>query len=414
MTATKATDAPGVAPVSAPGETPGEAPGEALAGLRAAVDALTSLDPVALSARDEVAALLTELARLEAVACAQAEAFRRRRDWAADGARTAAAWVVAACRSRPAVAHRRVRIGRWLGEMPLTAAAFAAGQLGIDHADALVAVRTRTRATAEAYARDEALLVGWATTLRFDEFRNRLDHWALWADHDGAEDHAARQREQRRLHLSSSLDNVWFLDAVLDPIGGEIVDQALRTIERELFLADWAAARAQLGADPSAEQLAECTPTPAQRRADALVELARRALTAPADGRPPRPLFTVLVGEESFRRVCELASGRVVTPGSLAWWLDDAVLERIVYDGPDRVVAVGRHRSFRGALRRAVQVTGRRYAHPFCDTRAEHCEVDHVDPWATGGPTTQANGRLLCGYHNRQRPHSRRPPPDTS
>ena len=34
---------------------------------------------------------------------------------------------------------------------------------------------------------------------------------------------------------------------------------------------------------------------------------------------------------------------------------------------------------------------------------AETCEADHVEPYAEGGPTTQENGRLLCGFHNRLR-----------
>ncbi|MHB1547555.1 MAG: HNH endonuclease signature motif containing protein, partial [Acidimicrobiales bacterium] len=47
--------------------------------------------------------------------------------------------------------------------------------------------------------------------------------------------------------------------------------------------------------------------------------------------------------------------------------------------------------------------------HPTCEVSAERCQVDHIVPWAAGGPTTQENGRLLCGYHNRLR--NQRPPP---
>jgi len=45
--------------------------------------------------------------------------------------------------------------------------------------------------------------------------------------------------------------------------------------------------------------------------------MARRSGTAPADGRRPEPLFTVLVGYEAFTRICELANRTVVSPGSL-------------------------------------------------------------------------------------------------
>jgi hypothetical protein len=74
----------------------------------------------------------------------------------------------------------------------------------------------------------------------------------------------------------------------------------------------WAAARAEHGDAVTACHLAR---TPAQRRHDALVELAERAVTAPADGKRPQPLISAFVGYETFKgRICELARGSVVTP----------------------------------------------------------------------------------------------------
>ncbi len=102
--------------------------------------------------------------------------------------------------------------------------------------------------------------------------------------------------------------------------------------------------------------------------------------------------------------ICELADGAVVTPGSLVPWLDQAWVERVVFDGPSRVIDVGvRQRLFSGATRRAVQVRDRECFHDLCDTPAADCDVDHIQPWAAGGPTIQANGRPACGFHNRAR-----------
>jgi hypothetical protein len=160
-----------------------------------------------------------------------------------------------------------------------------------------------------------------------------------------------------------------------------------------------------LGRDPLPHELAR---TATQRRADALVEMATRARTAPVGGRRPEPLFTIIAGWDAFRDLCELANGTVIAPGRLVPWLDQAWLERVVFDTPSRVVDVGvQRRLFDGATRRAIQVRDRSCAHPLCDQPAERCQVDHIKPWAQGGPTTQANGRLLCGYHNRLR--NRRP-----
>ncbi|MGI8982995.1 MAG: hypothetical protein ACR2HM_00420, partial [Acidimicrobiales bacterium] len=145
------------------------------------------------------------------------------------------------------------------------------------------------------------------------------------------------------------------------------------------FEADWAEARQRVGERVCVGDLAR---TPAQRRADALVEMARRSMAMPAGARIPEPLFTVLVGYETFAgRICELACGAVVAPGSLVRWLDSAWVERVVFDGPSRVKDVGvRQRLFTGATRRAVEVRDRECFHPFCDAPAERCQIDHAQP----------------------------------
>ncbi len=141
------------------------------------------------------------------------------------------------------------------------------------------------------------------------------------------------------------------------------------------------------------------------RYAASVVEMARRAGTAEPDGRRPEPLFSVLVGYETFAGpICELANGTVVTPGALADWLDEAWVERVVFDGPSRVIDVGAHRRlFTGATRRAVQIRDRECFHELCDQPAETCHIDHIQPWAAGGATTTNNARPACPHHNRAR-----------
>jgi hypothetical protein len=63
-----------------------------------------------------------------------------------------------------------------------------------------------------------------------------------------------------------------------------------------------------------------------------------------------------------------------------------------------------------GALRRLIEVRDRHCYHRHCDEPAHRCQIDHIEPWTNGGITSQDNGRLACGYHNRLR-HRRRPPP---
>lgn len=256
--------------------------------------------------------------------------------------------------------------------------------------------------------RDETLLVGQAKKLRYGQFARCLSYWGQRADPDGTDGSAEARYAAQRLHLSATFGGSWALNGLFDPINGAIVAKALGAIERELFEADWAEAKARVGEGVVAGDLAR---TPAQRRADALVEMARRSMAAPAGSRLPEPLFSVLVGYETFAgRICELASGAVVAPADLVRWLGEAWVERVVFDGAERIRDVGvRRRIFAGGSRRAVQLRDRECFHPYCEEPAEGCEIDHVQPWAAGGATTEANGRVACGFHNRQR--HRAPPP---
>ena len=183
------------------------------------------------------------------------------------------------------------------------------------------------------------------------------------------------------------MDGEVVINGVLDPVGGAIVTSELDRLERELYLAD---------------QRDGITRTGSQRRAAALVEMATRSATAPAHGKPPRPLFTVVIGDDSFTRMCELANGQVITPGTLIPWLGTADLETILFEGPSTIISVSKRRRFTGALRRAIQVRDRHCQHPSgCDEPVDHCDVDHVIPRAANGPTSQFSGRLECRPHNR-------------
>jgi hypothetical protein len=122
----------------------------------------------------------------------------------------------------------------------------------------------------------------------------------------------------------------------------------------------------------------------------------------PDGSQTPKPLITVLVGEDSFKRMCELGSGAVVPPGSVLALLEDADIETIVFNGPRRVMEVTRQRSFRGAVRRAIEVRDRHCQHPSgCDEPARRCQGDHVDPYSRSKTTSERNGQLLCPTHNR-------------
>jgi len=375
----------------------------AVAEFAAAVDKLIGVDPAVFADCEALADLSRQLERVAAATTRAIGAFDASRTWDPVGARSTAAWLATRCLLPSSTAQRRVRLGRAMGQLPVTEAAWMAGDIG--EAQAGLLTRARTPGAAETLAADEEMLVGEAKRLRFGSFAKVLAYWALRADPEGSEARARAQREGRRLHLSKSFDGMWFLDGVFDPIGGDVIAAELKRIENGLFEADWAEAKSRVAGEVGVSDL---TRTTAQRRADAMKEMATRSAMAPAGGRRPEPLFSVLVGYETFAgMICELADGTVVTPGSLAPWLDSAWVERAVFDGPSRVTDVGvARRLFSGATRRAIELRDRQCFHPYCDVPAAACDIDHVQPWSDGGLTTQANGRPACSFHNRARQRS--------
>jgi hypothetical protein len=374
--------------------------------LVSAVQALDEHDPAALTDAeldDAMRTLQRTTAMLEACTARVTGVWDDRRCWQATGARSGPAWLAATCRIPHQDAARQVGLARRVRHLPAAAAAWAAGDISSAHVHRLA--RARNPRTFAALGRDEHTLIDVARSSSYRTFDRTVAYWTDAADPDGADQSAQDRRDRRQVHLSESIGGLWFGNLTLDPISGAIVHGELRRLEADLFTADRAEARTRLGIENPT--LADLARTPAQRRADALVEMARRSATAPADGTPPKPLFTVLVGYETFAgRICQLASTTPVAPGSLLPHLDDALLERVVFDAPGHVTEVSEQRCFTGLLRKAVQVRDQTCYHPACELPAEWCEIDHIRPAAHFGPTSQANGRPACGYHNRLRNRS--------
>ena len=356
-------------------------------------------------------------ARFESFMTEATAAFEAGEQWAAAGAKTAASWISSTCRVSRTGAKRRVRLARTLRHLPLVAEAWREGAIGEDQARAIASARRhRTEAS---MARDEAMLVSQAKELDFEDFSRALAYWTQLADPDGAEASEEEKKASRDVFLTSSFNGMWLGQMHLDPINGAIVAGELNRIEHDLFETDCAEAKERLGRTARIDEL---TRTSGQRRADALVEMATRSRTAPAEGIRPAPLFSVLVGFETLHgRICELENGSVLHPLALEPWMDSAYFERATFSLPDRVDVSATSRFFTGGTRRAIELRDRMCTHPHCYEPAESCQVDHIETYASGGLTTQDNGRLLCGFHNRLRnqreqkgEQRQRPPPSAA
>ena len=375
--------------------------------LTAAIDELSELEPQALGDAETVVELHRLRNRLDALVTRAVAAFDASGAWAPDGAQTCAAWLMTDCRLPEAVARSEVSDGRALRAMPRVEEAFVEGEISRCH---VAALRRARAGCEEAFETEEKRLVDDATCLRYSHFARTLTYWRQRVDREAAEDDYQAAVEQRKLHLSQSFGDMWFLDGTGDPVSGAVVYAELKRLEQRCFEADWASAKERLGRDPLLDELGR---SPAQRRWDALVEMATRSASTAPGSRRPEPLFVVHCDKPTFTgMLCELADGTVVPPGALVPWLVEGWIERIVFDGTGRVIDVGpRRRIFSGATREAIFAAQRECYHPYCERRAEDCQADHITESSKGGLTVQDNGRPACGFHNRLRNRRREPPP---
>lgn len=356
--------------------------------LAEAIDSLLDVDAHDLSDSELHEIVVTVQRQRHRLAAVSAKALRlwdQRMVWADNGARSAAARLANETSSASPSASIELRRARQLRSMPHTEAALAAGDLSPDHIDLIGKANQQWRDAD--FADHEEMLVEQCKTLRFPDARKMIDYWCARADATAAEDRAERQRNASHLNVSPTLDGTVVINGVFDPIGGAIVSDELNRIERELYLTD---------------KRDGVTRTASQRRAAAMVEMAIRSATAPADGRRPKPLFTALVGDETMSQLCELANGTVVTPGSVFQYAGEADLEVVLFDGPSTVVSVSHRRTFTGSVRRAVEVRDRHCQHTSgCDVPYDQCDIDHIVPHSQHGPTSQFNGKVECHPHNR-------------
>ena len=354
---------------------------EALSG---AIDDLLSLDPAELDddeLHDTVIGLLRQSHRLAATRARLISMWDRRGLWARDGSRSAGHRLAREASMSIPAGKREVSRARALRSMPHTSAAVAQGALSAEHVDVLAGANKGRRQVL--FESHEETLVEQAKLLRFGDCCRMVEYWKQCADAAATEDEAARRHEARNATAATTIDDMVDLRALLDPLGGAIVVAELNRLMEQQRRADKRTGTVR---------------TAAQRRADALVEMATRSRTARPGGLRPRPLLTILTGDDTFARVCELADGTVIAPGQIVPLLSEADIERVVFDGPDRVISVSRRRTFTGALRRAIEVRDRHCQHPSgCDEPADRCDVDHIQPYSDGGPTSLDNGDSAAG-----------------
>ena len=188
-----------------------------------------------------------------------------------------ASWLRRRLHMSAAVAHSTARTARALfrGPLPQTAQALLDGDLSPAHAQAMV--EGTHHLPDHVVSAAEPVLLEAARRLDPPQLRRLVGHLVQVADPDGADRARDRRHDQRGLWLSPTFDGLVAVKGLLEPEAGNIVQAALEPLARPQDAGD----------DRKGSQ----------RTADALTELARRALEGgrlpKAGGVRPQLLVTI-------------------------------------------------------------------------------------------------------------------------
>jgi hypothetical protein len=203
------------------------------AGLTAAIDVLAAedLDGVDDAALGEsIVALSCDLDRIQAERGRRLARFARRHGHLAEGAASIVSWARQRCRMSGGAAAAMVTTARHLEELPATARALRDGEIGYQHAS-VIAHAARDLGD-ERVREAEHILVPAARSLDVRQLREVTLRLRSCLDPDGALRDANRQHEQRRLHVSQTIDGMFRLDGWLDPESGAVVATVLNALSR--------------------------------------------------------------------------------------------------------------------------------------------------------------------------------------
>jgi Domain of unknown function (DUF222)/HNH endonuclease len=303
-------------------------------------------------------------------------------------------------RMRPGDAHADVRLSRALTRSPALRDALAAGKVSAEQARSIHRVLRGLPKSTPPTVVAEVTGTLLAEAARFDPTdlarlgRRILAH----LDPDGPAPDRAERRGRLRRELSWNARD----DGTVKLWGQLDADSAATLI----------AALDPLSAPHPADQHGPDPRTPAQRRADALLQLTRHALdsgTLPVTG-GQKPHVTVTVSLDTLRDslgTALLDPTGPISPHTARRLACDAQIIPVLLGTHAEPLDVGRaSRTIPTPIRRALTARDRGCAFPSCDRPPTWCDGHHIQHWANGGPTSLSNLVLLCGHHHRRIHHA--------
>ncbi len=336
---------------------------------------------------DDLVELRRSMDRIEFQFSRRLDVFARRQGFLAHGFVTLISWLRGACRLAPGAASQRAEIARNLSSLPDTSTALAAGDIGFHHA--AVIAHSVTEVGAEAVLSQESALLEAAHNLDPKHLSYVTRQLRYCEDPDGTLAHDNENYQRRYFHMSQSWEGMFLIDGRLDAEGGATLRAALNALEEP-----WNADDTRSGSE---------------RRADALVELARQRLDAgtlpEVGGQKPHltvtaPMATLM--KEPGAPAGELEWSQPITAEMVRRIACDCAMTRVLLDARSEPIDVGRcTRTVSAPLRRALVVRDKHCRFPGCDRPADWCDGHHIIHWTDGGETNLANTCLLCRRHHR-------------
>lgn len=345
---------------------------------------------------DEMSSVLREASDAvdwaEAYRLVVAAEWDRRQAWANDGAYSGRCWLADRCTLSRGEAGALLRTARVVASAPAIAAAVADGSLRVAKAEVLASVVTAK--TAAAFVRDEQTLLDAVGRLGVDDTRKVARWWQRLADQDGTEP----AEFSPNLRCTTANDGTVHLAGVLDAEGGAIFRSMLEHIADQLW-------RAQRGdASTDARPAAHLS---GQLRADAAVEMARRASAADPARSGARPLISVLIDlptlEGRAGNPATIENGGVITAEAARRLACDAEIARVLTNPDGSILELGRTaRTASPDQWRLLRLRDRGCTWPGCDRPPGWCQAHHIVWWEHDGQTDIENLTLLCSHHHHQ------------
>lgn len=285
------------------------------------------------------------------------------------GALSCAAWLAERCDIERVTAHNHVRVARAMrrftdldtamatGDISYAKARMLTPHLTTEHVGDLVQLATITPTTRLAYA-----IAQWSHR------------------HESQTDIDTRHHHQRSLTWRTDPDGMITITARLTPTAAAAI---CATIDKTVTTTP-------TPADRRADEPRH--PTLAQQRADALVTILTESGTGSVDTE-----VIIHVTQDGNH----LPDGTPLTDHAVTTILPDAFVSLLLHDNQRHPIDASPRRRF--PTRRQRHVFDARHdhcQHPGCDARTL-LQYDHIEPYATGGPTTLDNLQRLCGPHNR-------------